>query len=270
MTYHASVLLRTLTMEDLPGLVALKSAANWNQTEEDLARVLRIEPNGCFGIEVDGILAASASVVTYGEDLAWVGMVLTLPQFRGRGFARRLMERAVEHAGDRPTRLDATDMGQPLYESVGFVVECPIERWRRDAGAGVDSPDARPLRLDSALDRAAFGADRSALLGELERYETASVGDAYAYARPGATAAFLGPCVATSAADAEALFRWFTARHAHEPAMIDLFPRHEHAPRIASALGFKSFRRLNRMVRKPVKPSLPDSRIYAIAGFEWG
>lgn len=271
MTYHASVRLRTLTMDDLPGLVALKSAANWNQTEEDLARVLRMEPEGCFGIEEDGVLAASASVVTYGDDLAWVGMVLTLPPFRGRGFARQLMERAVDYAGERPTRLDATDMGQPLYESLGFVVECAIERWRREAGpAGIQEPAVEPLRTDAALDRAVFGADRSALMQDFRRHQTASAGSGYAYARPGATAAYLGPCVASDPNDAEQLFHWFTARHAHEAAMIDLFPEHPHAPRIASSLGFAPFRHLKRMVRKPARPALPDPRIYAIAGFEWG
>src|SRR5688500_18994122 len=183
MTYHSTVVLRTLTVDDLPGLVALKAAANWNQTEEDLARVLRLAPNGCFGIEADGVLAASASVVTYGDDLAWVGMVLTLPEFRGRGFARQLMERAVEYAGDRPTRLDATDMGQPLYASVGFVVECPVERWRREGGRPIDAPQVDALRFDGALDRAVFGADRAALLRDLQRYETASAGTAYGYAR---------------------------------------------------------------------------------------
>jgi hypothetical protein len=70
--------------------------------------------------------------------------------------------------------------------------------------------------------------------------------------------------------DAETLLRWFLSRHAHEPTVLDLFPQHPDAPRIAATLGFTPFRRLMRMARKPVEPSMPDRRIYAIAGFEWG
>jgi GNAT superfamily N-acetyltransferase len=270
MTYTASVPVRILTIDDLPGLMALKTAANWNQTEDDIARFLRLEPNGCFGIDADGVLAASTAVITYGNDLAWIGMVLTLPQFRGRGFARALMQHAIEYCGPRIAKLDATDMGQPLYEALGFVVECPIERWRREAGPCGEAPEVEPLSVDEALDRTAFGADRTALLRELALYESASSGGSYAFARPGANAAHFGPCVSSSPEDFETMLRWFTSRHAHEAAVIDLFPFHADAARIASELGFAPFRRLKRMVLRPVAPSLPDPRIYAAAGFEWG
>ena len=112
---------------DLPDLMKLKAAAAWNQTEEDWLRCLRLEPDGCFGVEADGVVVASATVIRYGADLAWIGMVLTLPEFRGRGLARRLMERAIDYAGNRAIRLDASDQGQPLYESMDFQPECRIE-----------------------------------------------------------------------------------------------------------------------------------------------
>src|SRR5919112_5707112 len=107
MTYHASVVLRSLHAGDLPDLMTLKEAASWNQTEDDWLRCLRLEPDGCFGIEADGMVVASTTVIRYGSDLAWIGMVLTRPEFRGRGLARRLMERAIEYAGNRTIRLDA-------------------------------------------------------------------------------------------------------------------------------------------------------------------
>jgi GNAT superfamily N-acetyltransferase len=271
MTYHASVVLRTLHAGDLPDLMALKEAASWNQTEDDWLRCLRLEPDGCFGIEADGTVAASATVIRYGSDLAWIGMVLTRPEFRGRGFARRLMERAIEYAGSRTIRLDASDQGQPLYESMDFVPECPIERWRRNPGPSPARPAVLPRpAYDSAVDRAVFGADRSALLADLARLGSASFEGAYAFARPGAAAAFFGPCVSDSAGAAEVLFRWFVGQNADRPAVVDLFPHHTAATTIAAGLGFAPFRRLMRMVRRPAQPRMPDPRIYAIAGFEWG
>ncbi|MEJ7608085.1 MAG: hypothetical protein WKF37_17910 [Bryobacteraceae bacterium] len=71
--------MRLLTKQDIRSMMALKNSAGWNQTEDDLRRVLRLQPDGCFGIEMEGRLAASASVVCYGSELAWIGMVLTLP-----------------------------------------------------------------------------------------------------------------------------------------------------------------------------------------------
>lgn len=269
MTYHASVVPRTLKVRDIPALMTLKASAGWNQTEEDLRRCLRLEPDGCFGIEADGVLVASATAVCYGPDLAWIGMVLTLPQYRGRGLARRLMEHAIRYAGDRTVRLDASEQGRPLYESLGFVAECPIDRWRREAAPAAASPEVLPLTWDPELDRSVFGANRSALLQDLAGCEGASLHGAYAFARPGANAAFFGPCIANDPDAAETLFRWFVGRHAHEPAVVDLFPEHAGA-RIASELGFVPFRRLTRMVLCPAPVTVPDPRIYAIAGFEWG
>lgn len=249
----------------------LKTAAGWNQTPDDWLRILRLEPDGCFGVEDEGTIVASATVVNYGADLSWIGMVLTLPPYRGRGYARILMERALDYSGSRPVRLDASDMGRPLYESLGFVAECPIERWRRPATA----LNARPVPIgcgtyDVDLDRAAFRADRSALLEDLAREQLLSAQSAYAFARPGSDAAFFGPCVASTAAEAESLLRAFTAKHAGEAAVLDLFPDNAAARGMAESLGYAPFRRLTRMVRKPHPTSLPDPRIYAIAGFEWG
>src|SRR5689334_12487778 len=105
--------IRLLSPSDIPAAMRLKDAAGWNQTAADWQRLLEVEPEGCFGLEEDGTLAATATAVTYDKDLAWVGMVLTLPEFRGRGFARRLMAAAMDFIACRgvPTAgLDATDM----------------------------------------------------------------------------------------------------------------------------------------------------------------
>lgn len=270
MTYHASVVLRTLRPDDLPALMELKAAAGWNQTDEDWLRLMAMQPEGCLGIEMDGRIVASATTVCYGADLAWIGMVLTLPQYRGRGFARRLMREAVSVAGTRAVRLDASEQGRPLYESMGFVAECPVERWQRAAGPVSEAAPAMPLAFDAALDRAAFGADRSWLIRELARHEGASADSSYALGRPGSSAAFFGPCIAADSESARRLLHWFLARHAHESVVTDLFPLHQPAVRMASDFGFAPLRHLTRMVLSPAPVRVPDRRVFAIAGFEWG
>src|SRR3954469_16158490 len=76
--YPTTVRLRLLTERDLPDLMALKTAAGWNQTEEDWLLFFEYDRNGCFGIEVNGGIVASSTAMCYGHELAWIGMVLTL------------------------------------------------------------------------------------------------------------------------------------------------------------------------------------------------
>lgn len=252
--------------------MALKSAAGWNQTENDWALILRFEPDGCFGMEDQGRIVATATAACYGNRLGWIGMVLTLPEYRGQGLGRVLTQAAVDYAAERTRviRLDASDMGRPIYERMGFVAECPVERWRREPGAAPSAPEVRPVKWSAESDTEVFGADRSFLLEEYARGEAASVEDGYAFGRPGANAPFFGPCVAGSPEAADKLLRWYVALHAGEPVMLDLFPHHKHAARIASALGFAPARRLTRMVLRPVPPELPDPRVYATGSFSWG
>src|SRR5258708_2895319 len=113
--------LRRLTAADLPQAMLLKQIAGWNQTEQDWLRALELEPEGCFGIERDRRVVATATTICYGRELAWIGMVLTHPEYRGQGFATRLMRRALEYIDGRHvqwTKLDATPMGSPLYRKL--------------------------------------------------------------------------------------------------------------------------------------------------------
>jgi GNAT superfamily N-acetyltransferase len=272
--------LRLLRQHDLSGTMRLKEAAHWNQTEEDWKLLLELEPEGCFVISQDDVVVASATVVVYGSDLAWIGMVLTLPEFRKRGLASRLMQRTLEFAASRGVRkvgLDATDMGFPLYRTFGFETECIVERWELPAiAAPVSSPEVGPWRPSPDLDRLAFGTDRAKLLASLARVGAVSVGDGegYAMARPGSKAAYFGPCVAKSPAAAEDLLRWFLAQHAQEPVCWDILLDNHEAVALAQKYGFQPVRRLKRMVRNlhavatPVNPNY--SYVFAIAGFEYG
>src|SRR5579872_6878429 len=128
---------RVLTSTDIPAGMRLKEAAGWNQTESDWRTMLTLAPQSCFGIDCDGELRATTTAICYGRELAWVGMVLTDPEYRGRGMARRLMEHTLDHLrrdGVHWIKLDATAMGRPVYERFGFREEAAIERWVRKPG----------------------------------------------------------------------------------------------------------------------------------------
>jgi GNAT superfamily N-acetyltransferase len=259
----------TIEPRHLRDLMQLKDSVGWNQTEDDWLRCMRLQPDGCVGIVADDKVVATATTMNYGAELSWIGMVLTLPEYRGRGLARQLMEVVIERSKTARVGLDASDMGKPLYASLGFVDECAIERWVREPApaAGESLPAAK---IDFGLDRQIFGADRSRLLAELGRYESAGSNGSYAFARPGSRYHFLGPWVAGDLDGARALLGWFLARHGSKTTCVDVFPHQEHAVSLIEESGFSRVRRLTRMVLAPAVPKLPDARIYGIAGFEFG
>lgn len=260
----------------------LKEAAGWNQTVEDWERLLELDPDGCFAVEQDGAVEATATAIAYGRDLAWVGMVLTSPRCRGRGFASRLVERALKHIESRGIAcagLDATELGIGVYERFGFVPQCMVERWVRLAAAMAEPPadEVGPWELDAGLDHAAFSADRARLLRSLARAGAASVpGRGYAMGRPGSKAAYFGPCVAASTETAGRLLRWFLATHADAagPVYWDLPADNREAASLARRYGFEPARRLTRMFRamhpRAAPPPSSTELVFAIAGFEFG
>ncbi len=270
--------IRLLRKSDVPAALRLCRAAGWNQTAADWERVMALEPEGCFAIEDAGEVIATATAVCYGTTLAWIGMVLTLPEYRGKGLARRLMEHALDFLRARRVgwiRLDATDMGHQLYVSLGFADEQPIERWRAEPRDSVPGPELPGWRPEPALDLRAFSADRTVLLNELAGGESACLpGEGFAMGRPGANALFFGPCVARSPQVARNLLQWFLGRHPGEPIFWDLLPENQEAVNLARELGFKPVRRLMRMAMRGVSldpaPAEDVGLVYAAAGFEYG
>ncbi|HYM09173.1 MAG TPA: GNAT family N-acetyltransferase [Bryobacterales bacterium] len=287
---------------DVPALMRLKEAANWNQIEQDWSNVMALEPEGCWVDEQQGQVAASTTAVCYGQELAWIGMVLVEPRFRGRGLARGLMEHALAwlaERGVRQVKLDATDMGQPLYAKLGFRAERAIERWgatreRRSASAEswlppLEGQTAGPELSSAAscaaapslstgpvaaLDRQSFGVDRTRLIEQLLRAfpgQGASTGDGFALGRPGSHAYFLGPCAAPDTAAARCLLEALLARARSERFFWDLFPDVAGAADLARDLGFERRRELLRM-RLHAETALPGrpERVFGAAGFEYG
>lgn len=269
------VMIRLLLPSDISGAIGLTRAAGWNQISADWQRLLSLEPEGCFTLESGGRVAATTTVVCYGRELGWLGMVLTAPECRRRGFAELLIARALQFAEGRrlaTVKLDATEAGIGLYRKFGFVEECEVHRWRRAPGP-VEAGEVLSYHPDVRFDQARFGADRSLLLARLAELGAASLpGEGYAMGRPGFSAAYFGPCLASSPASARRLLRWFLAGHGQEYIFWDLFPAHKEALRIAEEFGFAPVRRLVRMVLSATAARpIPDrAEVFAIAGFELG
>jgi GNAT superfamily N-acetyltransferase len=265
--------LRLLNSKDLIAAFELSAAAGWNQTVEDWSMLMELTPDGCFGIEVDGRLVSTTTLVCYGQRLAWIGMVLTNAEYRSRGFARRLVAEALDRAdakGVETVKLDATEQGRALYEKLGFKSEEAVERWTRAGSSGSTQSAHGSHGYSTDLDREAFGADRSALLGMLsKRGEIYTSPNGFLCSREGRTTGYLGPCVASQPAAARALISELINKSAQHGWSWDLFPANRDAVAIASELGFVRQRCLTRMTRgRPLHEK--DHIVSAIAGFELG
>jgi GNAT superfamily N-acetyltransferase len=274
--HDAPSTLRLLTEKDVPAAMELSTQAGWNQTPEDWRMLIQLEPVGCFGVEVEGRLVATTTLLCYGRALAWVGMVLTRIEWRGRGFARRLLSTALARAdqlGIATVKLDATQQGQPVYEKLGFRGEQLVERWVHDDSSQVAEKTAAQKTLSRTyldLDSDAFGADRSQLLSELEkRSAISSTPGAYLFSRAGRVSDYIGPCVAKNRDAAQTLIASRVREPSSKSWFWDVISQNLDAISLAQELGFKPQRQLLRMVRGK-ELNGRDSLIYAIAGFELG
>ncbi|HEX8151054.1 MAG TPA: GNAT family N-acetyltransferase [Pyrinomonadaceae bacterium] len=264
----------------------LKAAAGWNQTEEDWLRLLRLCPRGCFAAAAGARLVGTTTTTVYGRELAWVGMVLVDPEFRRRGIATALVRAALEvldAAAVATVKLDATPEGAPVYEALGFDAELHIERW-----VGAARAEASPAHVAEgvpdpsqifALDRRAFGADRSELLKAL--LEESCVAPAvsigadgrlrgYALARRGAMSDYVGPLVAEDAATAASLLDDVLGRLDVGQVCVDLNTTYAGGARVLEARGFVKQRGLIRMRRGGGSGAGTSDSVFAIAGPEVG
>jgi GNAT superfamily N-acetyltransferase len=94
------------------------------------------EPEGAPGLAGwallhDGLIVATAWTFVHDGDCGVYG-VSTRPQWRRRGFAKRLMEHMLADAQEKgalSASLQSTRMGQPLYETLGFTADGRYEEW---------------------------------------------------------------------------------------------------------------------------------------------
>jgi GNAT superfamily N-acetyltransferase len=112
----------------IPDINLLAKRAGWNQTLNDIKRMVDTDPQGCFNaIFKDGTTETSlgcGTVLRVAENIDWIGMILVHPELRRQGIALEIMKMCIAYS--RLTKntqligLDATPMGFKLYNSLGF------------------------------------------------------------------------------------------------------------------------------------------------------
>ena len=261
--------------------LALTVEAGWNQTAEDWAFFVS---HGTVHAARDNAqrLLATAAVLPYSGGFAWVSLVIVAKSHRGRGLGTRMLERCLEILRQRNLvgMLDATPAGEKIYAPLGFRPLFALERWEGGGGRvptradAVGRLDLSELRRVYALDASAFGADRGALLadyGARDGTQACLLEDAtgYALVRRGRAAAQVGPVVAPDEPRAIMLLHAAIAATSGE-VFVDVPDRWTGIQASLLALGFRIQRPFLRMALGRDAPYGDASRIFAIAGPEYG
>ena len=246
--------IRRLGPADLRACAALAIDRGWLPEKSKWS--LLLDTAEVFGIDApDGGLAGSVTLARYGREHASVGMMLVAARYGRRGLGRALMTHLLDAAGDATITLFATDMGRPLYESLGFK---PVRRSAsfigtfRPARADAAATPGRTIRAATdadmpsllALDREAFGADRCDFIRRLPSFaerilisRTFHADSAYAAAwRNGPTTTVIGPVIAPDAPTAKQLIAELAA-DARGAVRLDLDPDRPELPAWAEAHG---------------------------------
>ncbi len=165
--------IETLLQEDLEQVSAL-TPEGWG----DLALHFDYNLQSSFCVPLKAVIGdtlAGLGNIIYNEDSAWLSQIVVHPGFRNQGIGKAITAALIDHI-DRnryPTiMLDATDMGYPVYRSLGFATISRHVHLSGELLATAPMPAAlipyEEQYLDQVLllDRQATGEDRAGTLLE--------------------------------------------------------------------------------------------------------
>ena len=264
-----------LAPDDARAGLELSTEAHWNQNEADWRFFLA--SGTVFGVrDIAGHVVATAALLPYTPENAWISMVLVTESRRRRGLATRLVDACLDAASKLGLTawLDATPEGAAVYGPLGFTPTIQLRRLRlRNAStstAATPLPTGQPTEFITC-DISAMGFDRRDLLRELAgrpHSRLVSNGDAMALVRDGRTARHIGPMFAEAPAHALAMVRDIAASETG-PLLIDAVANHGAFLKGLTETGWTIERSYQRMRFGPATGQ-PDELPFAVAGPEYG
>lgn len=285
---RGGIAVRIFEEYDLDAALHLKTLVKWNQTSRDLRFFLAASPKGNYVAVHNGRVIGTTATIRYEERVAWIGMVIVDPEFRGLGVGRMLLNKALEDLNEVPcVKLDATPDGRKLYETLGFAEESTLRRWVcPTVRAEISQPSTHFVRKATqgdwdaiiALDAQTFGARRPQLLRSLLEaapFAWCSVdenGDVsgFCLGREGANYTHIGPIIAPVPEAANSLLAAALRALNGRAALVDVPDEQTAFIQEIQRLGFFEQRPLVRMRKGKETPAPQSSQLFAICGPEFG
>jgi len=239
--------LRPMHAGDLEAMHRLVQQMSWPHRPEDCAQLFALGA-GTVAVDATGPVGVGLRW-SFGHDVGTIGMVLVAPERQGRGIGRALMMTLIAGSAPRALLLNATVEGLGLYLKLGFVPTGLVHQHQAHLAEGTTMPLVPAVSLRRAratdhaalcaLDAAAFGADRSALInrllaiGETWLVDRADRPVGFAILRTFGRGMMIGPILAPSEDEAIALVA--TAAQAAPPGLLRI-DISGHAERLSSWL----------------------------------
>lgn len=274
----------TASATDLPTFREWANREQWNQGDSDVLAFHAADPRGFFLGRLDGEPAAVVSAVRYGTAHGFLGLYITHPSVRGRGYGRRLWHTALSHLADRTVGLDGVAAQQDSYRRSGFRRAWTHVRYEGTPPGDAPPPDITlidgrgvPFGRLADYDRRFFPAPRDAFLSlwtTLPGHRSlAAVRDGhlagFAVARPARRGTRVGPLYAASTDVALALLTGLSPESAECPVALDVPDVNPTAVRLAEGLGFRPTFACARMYTGPA-PRLDHAGVFANTTLELG
>jgi GNAT superfamily N-acetyltransferase len=277
---NSPITYRPFTADDLVAAHALSRAAKWRHRPDDW-RFVAATGQG-FVAEQAGVVIATTLRWMYGDGGAALGMLIVAPEHQGRGIGHKLIELQLKETGDRTTVMQASPLGRPICEQLGFTAAGTLDQHQ---GAAFQPPlvslppgeRLRPIgsndtpRLVELATRAS-GLDRSAILPAV-----LEAADGIALDRDGEMLGFalfrrfgdghvIGPVIAPEAPDcsrAKALISHWLALNAGMFVRIDT-PEDSGLSAWLEEMGLPLVDTITTMVRNGPLRVDPDVRQFAV------
>jgi GNAT superfamily N-acetyltransferase len=271
-----------MTRADLDLALSWAEAEGWNPGLGDAAAFLAADPGGFLVADVEGVPAASLSIVRFGDDTAFLGLYICRPETRGLGVGFALWQEGIARLAPQTTGLDGVPAQQANYARSGFVMAHGNVRFSgRITPTGPDpTMPLAPVHLDAALslDRAVTGFDRAGFLRDWLTGDTSRI--ARVLVRDGDLAAIgvlracvagwkVGPLFASDSAAAEAMLDGLARQACGDPISLDVPDPNENAVAMARDRGLVPAFETARMWRGPA-PAQDLSRTFGLTTFELG
>ncbi|QIB33333.1 GNAT family N-acetyltransferase [Ancylobacter pratisalsi] len=283
--------IRPLQPDEISLAVDWAAAEGWNPGLADAGCFGTVDPQGFWVAEVDGVPAATLSVVNYDDRFAFLGFYIVRPDLRGQGIGWALWQAGMAHAGTRTVGLDGVLAQQTNYARVGFTFAYRNIRYSgplppmagADTGEGTVDLAAVPFEQIAASDAAIFPAPRAAFLkawisapGHVGRAlvsEGRLVG--WGVVRPARSGWKIGPLVAQDERAAERLFGALCAGAQREASssidtvVLDVPEPNAAAVALARRHGLTPVFETARMYTGPIR-AVDLGRLYGVTSFELG
>ncbi|QQO18578.1 GNAT family N-acetyltransferase [Bradyrhizobium diazoefficiens] len=265
----------------LEGALKLSQEMSWPYRLEDWDVALQLGQG--FVLQRAGTVIGTAAWWPYGETHASAGMIIVAKTAQGRGYGARLMDALLTSARPRSIALNSTAEGQALYQRRGFI---PIGVIHQHQGIPRGRHEPPPLGLVRPmaasdfeaimrLDRDATGLERRRMLQKLLHS-----GDGYVLQRDGMAGGYaisrlfgrghvIGPVVAETATDAQALIEAALARLGRAFVRIDT-PASSQLGDWLEGIGLEQVGDATTMILGTPAPSSGPARVFAIPNQSFG